>query len=96
MNRPQSTRLAILLITPDLLADMLKPFAGRSGTARYRVTKNAIPETARVVTDPPFALPEVGAGVIGIVLEDESFEKLELGQSVPFLPAPEISVTFAP
>ena len=93
----QSRRLAILLVTPELLADMVHTFAGGQGQFTYEVIENPIPDTAQVVLNPPTALFIQPNGEIAIVLEDPSFRELELGERIPYLPIPKIRVTrFAP
>lgn len=77
-------RRAILQMTDLFLVELLKPFT--HGACRtFEVKKNALPDDAK-----PVGCVDMGNGVLGVVIESDSFEDVELGKQTPILELPVI------
>lgn len=75
-------RLAILRITPELVAQMLQPW---SRDVRWlQCVDSALPEDVQVIN--VFSSNEFGIQEVRIVLESETFAPVNPGDRIPLLP----------
>ena len=79
---------AILQISDGLLVEMFKAFQEQENQWRvFRVLKNALPDDAK-----PIRCSVMNDGLVGILIESESFEDIEEGLLYPILDSPHFEI----
>ena len=81
----------LFYVSPKLLVQFCEGLRHHNGVKRYfRVSQNPLPEGCRVVN----TYYDRTAGLVAIILEHESFDRVERGTPCPVLPGPVLQTVY--